>query len=206
MCVCVCVRAGRSVCLECIWACTCAHPVCGEWGRDGLTDRVKRESALSQTRDFSMTCSPWHALYLRRLSELYSSVSINFSRVNASLQRGNGKTLKQPLSLSLFLSFFLFFFVVSSVPAHLQKRSTSTWLMTHVRDDLTKATRSGATNHVAFENSRHVSARVVKKKQTQKTKNNYCCWGKKKKKKKKRHGRQAKLNATPLTVEVGAKR
>ena len=110
MCVCVCVRAGRSVCLECIWACTCAHPVCGEWGRDGLTDRVKRESALSQTRDFSMTCSPWHALYLRRLSELYSSVSINFSRVNASLQRGNGKTLKQPLSLSLFLSFFLFFF------------------------------------------------------------------------------------------------
>ena len=192
--MCVCARAGRSVCLECIRACTCTPLVCGEWGRDGLTDRVKRESALSQTRDFSMTCSPWHALYLRRLSELYSSVSINFSRVNASLQRGNGKNFE---TTSLSFSLSLFFSVVSSVPAHLQKRSTSTWLMTHVRDNLTKATRSGATNHVAFENSRHVSALVVKKK-------NIVVFADKKKKK--RHGRRAKSNATSLTVEVGAKR
>lgn len=83
------------------------------------------------------------------LSELYSFVRINFSRVSASLQWGTEK---------LETSFFFFFFTL--VPAHLQKRSTSKWLMTPVQDYLAKEIWSSPPNHVPFESSKYLSPLV----------------------------------------------
>lgn len=85
-----------------------------------------------------------------RLSELYSFAGINFSRVSASLQRGTEKLCFETSSH--------FFF--SLVPTHLQKRSTSTWLMTPVWHNLTKAIWSGPPNHIPFENSKYLSRLV----------------------------------------------